>query len=387
MNKLLNPFKKCNKYLSCSRLIVLLTCVFLFIFTLNVKAASSDWYTPRLIWDKFDMLSLNEAQEKIDSYVEDLMERSYNEIISSNQKLKILFLIHGRGKNPDKVLTKDIPYIEEYYNLKVIVFNWPSWTSALGFPRDFAYKSSSYFEKVLIGLDNYFSKYPERYSFYRSYGLSLMTHSMGALVMENYLNKKSKTLNHKLLFNNLLIGSAATELKDHAKWVEKIDFTNQVYISYNDNDKVLKNAEWKLNGNALGRKIIPSQTTQTEPECCTAKQAEPLAKNAIYIDATKTNVNHAYYIRVSGQNKNVNLARFYNSLLRSESPLMTPNLGINRETSFDQYNYNVYSFSKKTFTLKEYDAYLETTRKNPGDIPISQFNPNGSDSNDSDSEE
>jgi len=98
------------------------------------------------------------------------------------------------------------------------------------------------------------------------------------------------------LFDSLVISAAASHAKHHAKWVDKIDFSDQIYITINQNDKLLGKGITSILGNAFIR-----------------------SAKANYIDITKYKLNHRYYLHrdLIGKSK---IKSFYNDVLNGMLP-------------------------------------------------------------------
>lgn len=148
----------------------------------------------------------------------------------------ILFFVHGRGRHPEKGL-KYLPTFEKNFNLKIIMFDWDSWISEITRPEKNAKQASESLGQCLVKLQNFKLKNAK---YFAKRNLYFMIHSMGNIVLQNYLQNYYSS--HKLLanlFDAMIMNAPDIETKDHSQWLLKIDFSKSLYISYNHDDAVL----------------------------------------------------------------------------------------------------------------------------------------------------
>lgn len=211
-------------------------------------------------------------------YLSDGSKYSYNEIDVALEKVfsydkPVVLLVHGRGNEPNKSLNggffvegKAVHKLEKQYGAKVLLFNW---NSNSGFfdrnrPLNNMPSAANSFSIILEHINEYLKKsYNKR--------ISLLVHSMGSIVIQNYIETYGWKFKEKI-FNNVLFTSADCDNKNHAEWMDKISMVEKVYITINKNDFVLSiSLDARKNGNrALGKKPIL-----------------PLSKFATYLDLTR----------------------------------------------------------------------------------------------------
>jgi hypothetical protein len=233
------------------------------------------------------------------TFVVDDAEKALTHALTATTRHVIVY-VHGRscggGGEPSKSLGDAIPEMESTYRGKVLMFNWPGSSSGcpLGFPEAEARASGTalahVFHKLAFALGSNAAL--------ASITMTLVTHSMGNLVLEEALTRDKNPL-PATLFATALLSSSATALAGHAAWLSHLTFAPKVYVSENDGDNVLT-AAGIGNGTRLGKKL----------------GTEALAPNAVYVDFTAANVNHAYYLH-SGQ-KGAHMAPFYDAIMAGQ---------------------------------------------------------------------
>lgn len=164
--------------------------------------------------------------------------------ISKSGKDNLIIFIHGRGRHPFKAFKKKLLVnLEKDYSAKVIMFHWPSWSGWLGFPEDKARSSAVEFAQFISGLRNFSQQNP-------NLKISLLTQSMGSLVLEEYL----KT--HNLgFFHSVLLSAPASKIKDHTTWLKKVRAKNGVYVVFNERDPLLGRIKFRAKGERLGKHL------------------------------------------------------------------------------------------------------------------------------------
>ncbi|WP_127714340.1 alpha/beta hydrolase [Halobacteriovorax sp. HLS] len=263
--------------------------------------------------------------------VEGAMSEIFDEAIKPRY---INIFVHGRGKHPEKGL-EVIPEIEKKHGVKVLMFHWPSWESALERPLADAVESGNDLNAFLLELNAYVRRHP-----IKMFGvkLSMLVHSMGNIVFRSMIE------NHYMgdfkwnLFSTLTLNAADLPMKRHDEWVSKIDFSKSVFITYNDDDVVLYGSEQldrfnkdfeEFEGPRLGRNLGKYLK----------KNKVGRAPNAVYLDFSKlTFGGHRHYL-VKDKKKNEVLKETFTSLLRGKKPRLDRKNG-------------VYKFFKNIFFFK-----------------------------------
>lgn len=237
----------------------------------------------------------------------ELLDSAVKQIRKDEQYNNFILFVHGMGQHPchafDKSLIADM---QKDYSAKVIMYHWPSWDGVMGFPDKKARESAKDLKKVLLDLKAYQEKNKD---IVKDIKFSLMTHSMGSIVLEELLlNYNGESI--PKLFDTIIINASCSSGKKHAFWVEKIQMSENIYITVNLQDPTLGKAElleeWKYGGSGwsrLGKRLTSKDGVEIE-----------LAKNAIYVDIADCGFRHVYYLhRYLSRNSSVKL--FFDSVL------------------------------------------------------------------------
>lgn len=212
-----------------------------------------------------------------------------------------ILYVHGRacggGGEPEKSLADAMPALESDYTARAVMFVWQGADDGcpLGFPEDKARAAGPALAHALRKLAYARSQSPATFE---GRALTLLTHSMGSLVLEQAVAAEATPL-PVALFDTAMIGSAASARGGHAAWVGAIAVTDHLYVSGNDDDLVLTAAG--VGGVRLGKNV----------------DATPLAAVATYVDFTATSVNHAYYIH-DGQD-GAPMTAFYDAIMNGQA--------------------------------------------------------------------
>jgi hypothetical protein len=209
--------------------IILTTLVVL--FTLTAFPAMSKEYVNEIgIYTKDEFVLRRPAQtaEIIDQFNKEAPEKN------------IIIYVHGRGRAIDEKW-ETLKGLEDTYNAKMIMFHWQSWTSMTVRPTDKAAASADELAEVFKQIKEYKEANPEIFQHKK---ISLLTHSMGNVVLRDFVEKHYKhDLNDSTgrpLFNSWVSVGADEGLTDHKSWVGAIDFAEKKYITMNDGDLVLR---------------------------------------------------------------------------------------------------------------------------------------------------
>jgi esterase/lipase superfamily enzyme len=231
---------------------------------------------------------------------------AFEQIQPTNNKSLIVF-VHGRGRHPEKLRKTIIPYLSDEYNAVVLTFHWHgSFNGGIfGFPRKEAFESADAFGKVIHSI--YTTR--EELDFGRKIPITLLSHSMGAFVLQRYseILSSADISVPQGLFDQVVFSAAAASGKNHSRWLSQFSNSAPTHILVNRKDIMLKRAAIKTGSSRLGRAAIdPSR----------------LANRARYIDVTQTGVNHGYFIngKKSDQNNNRALKDFFRSVLAGKDP-------------------------------------------------------------------
>jgi esterase/lipase superfamily enzyme len=184
-----------------------------------------------------------------------------------------LFFVHGYNKPFVETLEQGWR-LQKRYKLEVVVFSWPSNTG--GFPlaeyRDVkrvARTSTGALDSALEKLAKYLAVPFNRKALDEcDVKLSLMLYSMGNFLFQNYVEGAHYDAETRM-FNNVVLCQADCDNEDHGRWVEEIQAGKHIYITINENDKILKWSDLNFQKDRLGRTVRDLH-----------------AENSIYVDFT-----------------------------------------------------------------------------------------------------
>jgi hypothetical protein len=236
------------------------------------------------------------------SFVIDDVGAAVEQALATGGADNLIVYVHGRscggGGEPAKSLAGAMPALESDYQAKALMFTWPGSNTGcpIGFPETEARASGLAFAHTLRKLAFYKFTHASRFA---GLSLTLVTHSMGNLVLEAAVEQDPVPL-PAALFDTVILNSSATALASHAAWLANVHLAGAVYVTENAHDNVLA-AAGLGRGTRLGVEL----------------GSEPLAATAIYVDFTASNVNHAYYIH-SGQN-GLHMRAFYDTVMNGSA--------------------------------------------------------------------
>lgn len=173
------------------------------------------------------------------------------------QKLPVILFIHGRGNEPGKSLHGAGIVAQSFgvegravekltaYGTDVVLFSWDSRRGGFLFlglddrvrPLENTADAAKRFGKVLVELRQSISRHPTHPP------LVLVAHSMGAVVLENYVKQSGwDGLRGGRLFDMVILTSADTDNEGHVAWVDLIARVELVYVTVNPGDYFLQNS-------------------------------------------------------------------------------------------------------------------------------------------------
>jgi len=242
-----------------------------------------------------------------------------------------LLFVHGDSKTYEQSVMRGFD-IQHLYQVKVIVFSWPSKDPTINGLKNYkkskenVKKSMHHFNKLMQYLD---SMKQHHKTFKEKTNFSLFVHSLGNSYLEYLFKYSTKENNFGLMFDNVIINSAAVNQEKHKEWVEKMNFQKRIYITSNRQDFNLKGSRiFTSDGKLLGEKV-----------------ETPIANNANYVQFTKavgfrfpTGTTHTFFIgEVPEESKNIR--NFYYTILHGvEIDLSNEHQFIKRE---DGVGYNI----------------------------------------------
>lgn len=217
----------------------------------------------------------------------------------------IVIYIHGRGDEPSKAINDGLlEGLRTEYNVSPVMFTWASGKGI--FPDEEALRAGSYFKQVLFDLRDYKLKH---YGTLKNIKFTLLTHSLGSFALEGFLSDYKKASLPSDLLNDVVINAPAASVDNHAEWVEKIDFSKQLFITYGHEDPMLTFAGILMGKAALGKHGASQQNDK-----------ERMAANAIYIDFSQAISEHRYFV---GNGDQACVFHFFNEALNGKGPDFT----------------------------------------------------------------
>jgi hypothetical protein len=210
----------------------------------------------------------------------------------------IVLYVHGRGNEPSKSLKEGIlQRLADEYGVNPILFTWPSGEGL--FPESRARDAGPALGDVLGQLREF------RASSLEGLKVTMLTHSMGSFVLEGFLKDYQGDLPGGL-FDSVVISSSSSTVDDHAAWVEKINFSPKVFITYGHDDPMLSVAGFGMGTARLGKHGARQKDDK-----------ERVARNAFYVDFGQALAEHRYFV---GNGKQACVYHFFNESLNGRQP-------------------------------------------------------------------
>lgn len=261
-----------------------------------------------------------------DSIVSKLL--NYTEFIKQITSIKSdwLLFVHGDSKTYEQSVMRgfDIQYL---HRVHVIVFSWPSKDPSVNGLKNFkkskenVKKSMGHFTDLISCID---SLKRNNRVFRENINLSMFVHSLGNSYLEHLFKQNKKDTKFGLIFDHVILNSAAVNQEMHKEWVEKMNFQKRIYITSNRQDFNLKGSRiFTKDGKMLGEKV-----------------ETPIAENANYVQFTKavgfrfpTGTTHTFFIgEVVDKSKNIR-EFYFNMMHGNEIDLNNENQYIKRKDS------------------------------------------------------
>ena len=210
----------------------------------------------------------------------------------------VILYVHGRGDEPSKSIKEGIlKSLADEYGVNPILFSWPSGEGL--FPESRARNAGPALGDVLGQLREFRASSPEGLK------VTMLTHSMGSFVLEGFLKDYQGDLPGGL-FDSVVISSSSSTVDDHAAWVEKINFSPKVFITYGHDDPMLSVAGFGMGTARLGKHGARQKDDK-----------ERVARNAVYIDFGQAIAEHRYFV---GNGKQACVYNFFNESLNGRQP-------------------------------------------------------------------
>lgn len=176
-------------------------------------------------------------------------------------KRSCAFYIHGYNK-PFPETLEQAWLIQERYGVEVVLFSWPANTG--GLPpveyrqaRRIAQASFGALDSLLEKFGRYIKEWmspmDEKALLECQVTTNLIAHSLGNYLFEHYVLSQDYQAETRL-FTNIVLSQADVNNNDHSKWVDKVVTGQRIYVTINENDKILSWSE-SLNPPRLGKTL------------------------------------------------------------------------------------------------------------------------------------
>lgn len=259
-------------------------------------------------------------------------------MIEKYPEKNLVYYVHGRSKDVEGEWKK-IPKMEDYYNVKVIMLHWDSYSTLLSRPVKNAELTSHELQKTFEDVKKIRLDYPD---FFENRSLNLLCHSMGNLVLKHNVEFYHYDQQDQfILFDNFVSVGADVPMNDHYIWLEHLNFVKEKYITMNNRDivlllsylldlKVKHPFTYKL---GLGFDNYPSKKQNIKSK---------VLDNINYLDLSDVLVSdHAYNV-----SKDKIMINIFNKLLNGQS-FISPNKDENNfKIKTDKEKKNIYYISK-----------------------------------------
>lgn len=246
--------------------------------------------------------------------------------VAAGSKSALLIYVHGRDRKlngsdgePGSSFREGIVAELEDHRTTVVMLHWPHKMGLLdfyGFPKEHAYAAAKPLNELLLAL-----------AATRPSGSTvpsiLVTHSMGALVVQELASKEIAAALQGI--HSVVLSSPAAPVANSKAWVERIPV--RVFLTINKDDGTLGDAE----------KYNPSLGHLIGKQCRKSFPAMEIASNATYIDVSQLpGLGHRYFAAAGSGSDAASLAlvrqRCFDALysgadlsLSYYSPLSPPN--------------------------------------------------------------
>lgn len=165
------------------------------------------------------------------SEIKDLLKTMLQESPERN----IVFYIHGRSKTLQKEWT-NINTMEKVYNVRVLMLHWESWNTMLDRPVENTFEGAENLREAIVEI-NQFKE--ENSSSFKNKKMIMLFHSMGNIVLKNYLIDFKDEVRNTNLFDSIILNGADTPFSGHRKWLATLNLSHDIYVVMNNNDEVL----------------------------------------------------------------------------------------------------------------------------------------------------
>lgn len=157
----------------------------------------------------------------------------------------VVFYIEGMGKTFTTNLYRGAGLTVQY-DVNTILFDYPSADPAYGLLHNFRFarkNSSAVYKQYAIWLRTIQkSKKDHMPWIHTGNNTTLFHHSMGNRMLEKAITSGSLSDMHDPLVHTLVLNASCVRSKNHNQWISKINFADEVIVTYNKQDRQLKGA-------------------------------------------------------------------------------------------------------------------------------------------------
>lgn len=236
-----------------------------------------------------------------------VMKSSLYDAVKELPKRDFVVYVEGMGKTFPMDL-KRASMMTVQYNVNVIQFEYPSIDpgrnvfSNFYFAYDQAFDAAPEYASFLHDLNTIKSEEPEIFA---GNHLSLFHHSMGNRMLKHAVQEDLLNFADTSFFDNVILNAACVPQRNHKVWVEKINFTQHIFINFNKRDFQLNGARLITFDRMLGERFD-----------------KPLAGNATYIDFHPlVGDRHSNFLNMEGRDDILpECHEYYNLVLHGKSP-------------------------------------------------------------------
>ncbi len=185
-------------------------------------------------------------------------QKSMHEGLSNMPKTKnFLMYVNGHGKNMRNMISRGFE-LSLNYEVNLILFDWPTNNIFLGATATNAWMSAPNFSKTMLELSVLKDELiPER-------AISIVFHSMGALVLKAFTGNPALEWIKEPFIDNIIMSAGAAPVRNHHTWVSKLDIQENLYITYNQNDRTLRGASLLMMEKMIGHGPVDERAAHAE---------------------------------------------------------------------------------------------------------------------------
>lgn len=197
--------------------------------------------------------------------------------------------------------------LKRIYDIDELFFDWPTQRPYMKSGKNFrtTYRISRDVAKPYARFLEEFQSYKETH--YSKFKITtLMFHSMGNLVlMYDLKNDLFKNIKPGLV-DHVILNAACVPQRKHAKWLSKLSFSKQIFVTINKRDRNLNGARLALFCHILGEKV-----------------KKPLAPGVHYVSFSKVlEREHNYYLIRPLLEQKPYLKTFYADIFAGKMPVL-----------------------------------------------------------------